>query len=363
MFGQGQRFRAAIVGGPPPKRSVTPAEYMLLVAAAAQTLAGAGKNPKPAQVVLARKLVDKKLAGGSTSSGSWSSGGFWSKVSKLAKQAGNAAVRLAPQAGKMLKSAAPIILPLAAGAIASPFLIKAISAASSSKQAKREAATAPPPPPTGDVVVVTETPAAEGTPPAEGSDAPAAGQPEGGLADIIGFAPYFEVVKKGGDLVASLATLKKSTKQHFEHGKDVHAVATAPDDVDDADEQEVAGAFCCGEEEAALACMGGSAEMSALRRRSSSSGPYADGWMRRWGSALRSKRMMAAARRGSSSGAEGIPIDNYRAAIWQRASKLSGGGTPTTKAIFAAEKSVKSDLAKNGLRVVIPGARPARETR
>lgn len=329
MFGQERIYsRSATMGAAPAKRKVTPAEYMLLVAAAAQTLAGAGKNPSPAQVAMARRLVDRKLAG-TSSSGSWSSGSFWSKVKKIAKQAGNAAVRIAPQAGKFAMKAAPIVLPLAAGAIASPFLIKAITSASSSKQAKQEAVEAPPPPPSGDVVVVTPEQPAEG--------APTKIEPEGGLADILGVGPYFDVAKKSGELAASIAALQKSTKQHFDKGKQEHADRAALAEAEKMDPEDLAGVYCCGEEEAELACMGGSAEMAALARRGN--------------------------RRLFSTTGEGVPINNYRAAIWQRAAKLSGGNTPSTKAIFAAEKSVKRDLAKNGLQVVIPGARPARETR
>lgn len=133
------------------KRKPTKVERMLLIAAAAQLLAGPGKNPTREQLAIAKRGVDRKLAGTSTS-GSWSSGSFWSKVTSLAKQSGGAAVRAAPAAAKWAAQNPQILLPIAAGAVASPFLISAITAAAKSKQALSEATASPPPPPEGETV-------------------------------------------------------------------------------------------------------------------------------------------------------------------------------------------------------------------
>ena len=58
-----------------------------------------------------------------------------------------------------------------------------------------------------------------------------------------------------------------------------------------------------------------------------------------------------------------IPHETFRAAVWQRAVKLCRGGRPTTRCLAAAEKSVRRDMKRGGLRVGIPGGRPARVTR
>lgn len=134
-------------------KPVSRVERMLLIASAAQLLAGPGKNPTKAQLAAATRGVNRKLASGM--SGSWESGSFWKKVSRMAKQAGTAAVRAAPAAAKWAAKNPHIVLPIATGAIASPFLIKAITAAAKSPQAQQEAAEAPPPPPEGEVMVKT----------------------------------------------------------------------------------------------------------------------------------------------------------------------------------------------------------------
>lgn len=145
------------------KRKPTPVERMLLIAAAAQLLAGPGKNPTRAQLAAATRGVDRKLAGTSTS-GNWSSGSFWSKVANLAKQSGGAAVRAAPAAAKWVGKNPQIILPIAAGAVASPFLLTAITAAAKSKQAMSEATASPPPPPEGETVTAVAPAAPEAAP-------------------------------------------------------------------------------------------------------------------------------------------------------------------------------------------------------
>lgn len=149
-------------------KPVSRVERMLLIASAAQLLAGPGKNPTRAQLVAATRGVNRKLASGV--SGSWESGSFWKKVGRVAKQAGRAAVRAAPAAAKWAGRNPHIVLPLATGALASPFLIKAITAASKTPQAQQEAAEAPPPPPQGqgEMTVTADAP-----PPAEGEGQPA----------------------------------------------------------------------------------------------------------------------------------------------------------------------------------------------
>lgn len=122
-------------------RKPTRVERMLLIAAAAQVLAGPGKNPTKAQLAKAKAGVDQKIkrevmAGAFV--GSSFVGGFWDKVKTLAKTAGSAAVRAAPAAVGFVSKNPQIVLPVVAGAIASPFLISAISAASKSSQAVEE---------------------------------------------------------------------------------------------------------------------------------------------------------------------------------------------------------------------------------
>jgi hypothetical protein len=58
-----------------------------------------------------------------------------------------------------------------------------------------------------------------------------------------------------------------------------------------------------------------------------------------------------------------IPHSTYRSAILQRAKKLSGSEAPSTIDFARAQKSVRRDMSKNGLRIGIPGSRPARVTR
>lgn len=132
----------------------TKVERMLLIASAAQLIAGPRRNPTRAQLATATETVDRKISS-STLSGWTSMGGFWDKVKSLGRSSGNAAVRAAGFAARNPQ----IVLPLAAGMIASPFLIKAISEASKTSQAKEEAATSPPPPPTGETVTVAAPPA------------------------------------------------------------------------------------------------------------------------------------------------------------------------------------------------------------
>lgn len=124
-------------------RKPTRVERMLLIAAAAQLLAGPGKNPTKAQLAKATAGVDQKIsrevmAGAFV--GSSFVGGFWDKVKSLAQSAGGAAVRAAPAAIGFVSKNPQIVLPLVAGAVASPFLISAISAASKSPQAVEEKA-------------------------------------------------------------------------------------------------------------------------------------------------------------------------------------------------------------------------------
>lgn len=191
------------------KKRPTKVERMLLIAAAAQLLAGPGKNPTRAQLATATRGVDRKLASTSTS-GSWSSGGFWSKVANLAKASGGAAVRAAPAAAKWVGKNPQIILPLAAGAVASPFLISAITAASKSKQAMDEATSSPPPAPEGETVK------------AVAPSAPAEAPEE--------------------------ASMSMGLHQGWDESSRVH------------------GSSCAGEEEVALAMEGGRCERAAFRR-------------------------------------------------------------------------------------------------
>jgi hypothetical protein len=149
------RKRSAVVGAG--KRRPTQVERMLLIAAAAQLIAGPRKNPTRAQLARATRAVDARIAKETAVSGRGQSdvvGGFWDNVKNLAKSAGNAAVRAAPAVFGFVTKNPQILLPLAGAAVASPFLIRAISAASASPQAQQEAAAGPPPPPP-DAVPVT----------------------------------------------------------------------------------------------------------------------------------------------------------------------------------------------------------------
>lgn len=154
---------------PGPRRALTPVERMLLVASAAQVFAGPGKNPTKQQLDAAKLAVDRKLKGqATTSSGSWSSGSFWSKVKNLANGAGQAAVQSVPTLAKWGVKNPQVLLPLATGAVASPFLIKAIMTAASSKQARDEASDRPTPPKSEENVAVS-VPNKETAPPPEES--------------------------------------------------------------------------------------------------------------------------------------------------------------------------------------------------
>lgn len=138
------------------KRKPTKVERMLFIAAAAQLIAGPRKNPTRAQLDRATKAVDARIAKETGMSGGGSDvvGGFWDKVKGLAQSAGNAAMRVAPAVFGFVTKNPQIMLPLAGAALASPFLISAISAASASPQAQQEAAAGPPPPPPPDAVPV-----------------------------------------------------------------------------------------------------------------------------------------------------------------------------------------------------------------
>jgi hypothetical protein len=187
---------------------------MLLIAAAAQLLAGPGKNPTRSQLAAATRGVDRKLAGATTTSGTWSSGSFWSKVSSLAKQSGGAAVRAAPAAAMFISKNPQIVLPIAAGLVASPFLISAITAASKSKQALSEAQTSPPPPPAEGSVAAVAPETSPEAPPEDGA-------------------------------------MSMGLRQGWDETSHVHGMF---------------GSSCAGEEEIALAMEGGRAERAAFRR-------------------------------------------------------------------------------------------------
>lgn len=59
----------------------------------------------------------------------------------------------------------------------------------------------------------------------------------------------------------------------------------------------------------------------------------------------------------------GVPAEVYRAGVWQRAMKMSGGRRPDAKTLMKAQSSVNRDLGRRGVGIVIPGARPGRVTR
>lgn len=102
------------------------------------------------------------------------------------------------------------------------------------------------------------------------------------------------------------------------------------------------GSFMNGDEALIFAEGGGSSELGAMRRRT----PYYFPTF--------------------ATGANGEPIltpDMYRAGVMQRALKLSGGRTPSTKNLFDAQTQVDLALQRSGSKVRIPGARPGRVTR
>jgi len=57
-----------------------------------------------------------------------------------------------------------------------------------------------------------------------------------------------------------------------------------------------------------------------------------------------------------------VPHDVYRAAIWQKASRLAGGGRPQTSDLARAKLEVDARLGRRGARIAIPGAKPGRRT-
>lgn len=67
--------------------------------------------------------------------------------------------------------------------------------------------------------------------------------------------------------------------------------------------------------------------------------------------------------RSSNMGDASMPHDLYRAAIWQRALKLSGSKHPGSQAMAKAHLSVTRDLKTRGVSLGIPGGRPGRVTR
>lgn len=58
-----------------------------------------------------------------------------------------------------------------------------------------------------------------------------------------------------------------------------------------------------------------------------------------------------------------VPHDVYRAAIWKNASRLSGGKSPNIHAICKAQQHIDGRMAAAGATVLIPGARAGRVTR
>jgi hypothetical protein len=62
-------------------------------------------------------------------------------------------------------------------------------------------------------------------------------------------------------------------------------------------------------------------------------------------------------------GADHVPHDIYRAAILQRARKISNRGAPTARNMRDAQASVDKDLRSLRVGVAIPGAQPGRVTR
>ena len=59
----------------------------------------------------------------------------------------------------------------------------------------------------------------------------------------------------------------------------------------------------------------------------------------------------------------GVPAEVYRAGVWQRALKMTGGKRPDAKTLMLAQGSVNRDLGRRGVGISIPGARPGRVTR
>lgn len=309
---------------------ISKAKYALLVASAAQLQAGKGKNPTPAQIVFAKRKVDRHLRApssrlpASSSLGSWSS--WWRKVKNLATSAARAAVRAAPAAGRFAKKSAPIILPVAAGAIASPFLIKLIQSVSKGKEARKAAATKPPPPLPKKVVV------------AEFEKAP---PPEENLADILGAVdPYFNIAKKALELKNSISALKKVTE--------------SPPAVPDVSFAQVAESLVTPEQQEAVAT-----EMKAIEDAQTEA--MMDGC---FGDELEAIEQAGSSEMGAFIRKQKVvPVKIYRAAVWQKATKIANGKKPKSKEIFVAEKIVKDRLGKHGIKIIVPGGRPARVTR
>lgn len=144
-------------------------------------------------------------------------------------------------------------------------------------------------------------------------------------------APYAATAMfPGGSVAAPMAMqlLKKAQQQH------AASEESAPEEHGEDSLQSLAG--CCGEEELELARSGGLAERQSLQRRRG---------------------------RVSTLGSEAIPHEMYRAAVWQRAKKMAGGGVPQAKHVFQAQRTVDRDLQRKGTSIRIPGARPGRVTR
>lgn len=289
---------------------ISKAEYMLLVVAAAQKAAGAGKTPSAAQISAAQSNVRAALARrGAVVAGDAShvDGIFdWAKkkireekqeqekTSKLPfghpALAANERERERGRGGmagwtsgwswnrvkSIAKSAAPYALPLIPGAIAAPFIMKAMAAKKSRDEATKRAVLAR-------------------------KQAEAQAQPE------------------------SQPEPQAEEQPASEQENAQHVLGEGMFQAFDQDLQEVM-------------THSGGAEANAMRR---------------FGGGIRRKRVAVS----------GMPQPMYRAAVWQRAAKLAHGKPPGPREIFVAQRSVDKDLHRRGVSISIPGARPGRVTR
>ena len=57
-----------------------------------------------------------------------------------------------------------------------------------------------------------------------------------------------------------------------------------------------------------------------------------------------------------------ITHPEYRTLVLQRAIKMSGGKTPSTKEMYKAKADIDKALGNSGRRIRIPGAAPGRRT-
>lgn len=358
MFGSNRKSKSSssafrLIDGDEDAKKISKQEYVALVAAVAQTIAGPGKTPTAFQLQLARNNVNERLKSRNatvegaadaarwcntiqgqleraafSSSGSSEVGGFWDQVKSaaaatldVAKKYGRYALPLLPvataapvaliayqqyqkaQADKAARARAAADQRLAAEATL------AAVASVAAKNAAEENASAPAAP-----AAPAEAPPAPA--PAPAAEAPAASAPvtASGLDAIIG-AAYVDHARSV--LVPPQLTHSGRARRAARQNR----------------------AILSSDERTAVTEAGG-AEAEATTRRKR---PY---YFPKF----------------VSVGTE-VPHEVYRAAIWKKAGQISGSRSPSAVALCKAQHHVDRAMAAKGAVVTIPGAKPGRVTR